>query len=414
MLKLSRFLIIGLLLSGCAATVESRIDSVRAGYMNTPVDATDIENKNNLDLLITADAMFHADDIRGADNAYEIFNRKNPGVADGGDILREVASLTLGPNINDYKPYMMDSLFVSYYQLWAALIDGRYNDARVIINQSYSRQTDMSRAYEKLIESNQKSFVENTELTTELRNENSKWTAYRDIMNPALMYLSGLYFLTSGDFNDAKTYLSRANGMMPKNTFIAQDLKNAEFGTIPKNTIWVFIEDGFAPKLTERRLSLPIMHGNGLTTVTIATTEPMFSDNVVNIDNAQELANVDAMFMTEYGEYRINDALRAFASASARVALQSTMYNSRSKDAPLLGLFSTLYSELTNGAEVRTWATLPKTISVLRVPNNKSGLIELRSNGKLIENVNVPTSGSYLIYIRTATTGYDIKTIKLK
>jgi len=414
MLKLSRFLIIGLLLAGCSAAVESRIDSVRASYMNTPVDATDIEDKNNLDLLITADAMFHSDDIRGADNAYEIFNRKNPGVADGGDILREVASLTLGSNANDYKPYMMDSLFVSYYQLWAALIDGRRDDARVIINQSYSRQTDMSRAYEKLIESNQKSFIENTELTTELRNENSKWTAYRNIMNPALMYLSGLYFLNNGDFNDAKTYLSRANGMVPENSFVNQDLKNAEFGTVPKNTVWVFVEDGFAPKLTEDRLSLPILHGDGLTTVTIAISEPVFSNNVVHIDNAQELANVDAMFMTEYGEYRINEALRSFASATGRVALQTAMYNSRSDKAPLMGLLSTLYSEFTNSAEVRTWATLPKTISVLRVPNNKSGLIELRSNGKLLKNVNVPTSGNYLIYVRTAPTGYDIKTIKLK
>ena len=414
MLKLSRFLIIGLLLAGCSAAVESRIDSVRASYMNTPVDATDIEDKNNIDLLITADAMFHSDDIRGADNAYEIFNRKNPGVADGGDILREVASLTLGPNVNDYKPYMMDSLFVSYYQLWAALIDGRRDDARVIINQSYSRQTDMSRAYEKLIESNQKSFIENTELMTELRNENSKWTAYRNIMNPALMYLSGLYFLNNGDFNDAKTYLSRANGMVPENSFVNQDLKNAEFGTVPKNTVWVFVEDGFAPKLTEDRLSLPILHGDGLTTVTIAISEPVFSNNVVHIDNAQELANVDAMFMTEYGEYRINEALRSFASATGRVALQTAMYNSRSDKAPLMGLLSTLYSEFTNSAEVRTWATLPKTISVLRVPNNKSGLIELRSNGKLLKNVNVPTSGNYLIYVRTAPTGYDIKTIKLK
>ena len=414
MLKLTRFLIIVSLLSACSATVESRLDSVRAGYMNTSVDANDLEDKNNLDLLITADALFHADNISGADAAYEIFNRKNPGVADKGDVLREAAAFTLGANVNDYKPYMMDSLFVSYYQLWAALVDGRGDDARVIINQSYARQTDMSRAYEKLIESNQKSFAENTELTTDLRNENSKWTAYRDIMNPALMYLSGIYFLNNGDFDDAKTYLGRANGMVPKNTFIAQDLKNAEFGTRPKNTIWVFVEDGFAPKLTERRISLPIIHGRGISTVTIAISEPIFDSGGLHIDGAQELADVDAMFMTEYGEYRINDALRAFASASGRVALQTAMYNSRSDNAPLLGLFSTLYSEITNSADVRTWATLPKTISVLRMPNNKTGLIELRSNANLVDKVSVPTNGNYLIYVRTGPTGYDIKTIKLK
>ena len=216
------------MLAGCSATVESRIDSIRANYMQSHVDSTDLEDKNNLDLLLTADALFHENDTRGADAAYEVFNRKNPGVADGGDIMREAASLTLGPNVNDYKPYMMDSLFVSYYQLWAALADGRWDDARVIINQSYSRQTYMSRAYEKLIESNQKSIGENTEFATELRNQNSRWTAYRDIMNPALMYLSGIYFLNDGDFGNAETYLKRANGMMPENRFIKTDLAAAQ------------------------------------------------------------------------------------------------------------------------------------------------------------------------------------------
>lgn len=413
MRKIFSLLFVAVCISGCAATVESRLDSVRTDYMMETPESHDVVNKNNLDLLIAADALFHVDDMTGADAAYEEFNKRNIDTTSG-DIGRELATLTLGTNVNDYKPYMMDLLFVSYYQLWAAISDGRWNDARVIINQSYARQTNMSRAYEKLIESNQKSSAENNEIVQTLKDENSKWTAYRDIMNPALMYLSGIYFLSAGDFSDAQTYLSRANGMVPENAFINQDLKLSESRTRPQNTVWIFVEDSFAPKLTERRISLPIISGAGLTTVTVAVSEPNFFDGVTRVDGTVELADIDSMFMTEYSEYRVNDALRAFTSAASRVALQTAMYNSHSSNAPLLGIFSTLYSEFTNSAEVRTWATLPKTIYVARVKNNKSGLIELSSNGNVFETVSVPASGNHLIYLRTVPTGYDIKVIKLK
>lgn len=410
MRKISSFLTVIFLLCGCSATIESRLDNVRDNYM-TGTNYTDFKDKNNLDLLLTADALFHANDITNADKAYETFNKRNID-STGGDILREATTLTLGANANDYKPYMMDSLFVSYYQLWAAISDARWNDARVIINQSYARQQDMSLAYKKLIESNQSKISKANDVIKKLNNDNTKWTAYRDIMNPALMYLSGIYFLSAGDFADATTYLRRANGMVPENNFIVQDLKLAESKQRPTNTVWVFIEDGFAPKLTEQRISIPVATGKGATIVTIAISQPKFLQSYMKIDGAKNLADTDAMFMTEYTEYRTNDALRAFTSAVSRVALQSSLYNSHSDAAPLFGIISTIYSEVTNSAEVRTWATLPKTISVMRVPNN--GLIELRSNGNLVKQIPIATKGNYLVYVRSVPDKYDIKQMKLK
>ena len=412
MRKIISFFAVAIILSGCSATVESRLNNIRNNYMNDAPD-TEFADKNNLDLLLNADALFHANDIANADRAYEEFNRRNIDTTSG-DIMREFATLTLGANANDYRPYMMDSLFVSYYQLWAAISDARWNDARVIINQSYARQQDMSVAYKKLIESNQSKIDEHGELLQTLKNDNLQWTAYRDIMNPALMYLSGIYFLTSGDFSDAVTYLKRANGMVPENSFVKQDLKMAESKQTPKNIVWVFIEDGFAPKLTEQRISLPVVNGNGATFVTIAISKPEFLQPYVKIDGTQQIADVDAMFMTEYSEYRTNDALRAFTSAVSRVVLQSSLYNSKSNRSSLFGLMSTIYSEITNNADVRTWATLPKTISVLRMPNNKSGLIDLRSNGNLVKRISIGTNGNYLIYVRATPNKYDIKQMKLK
>lgn len=402
------------LLSGCAMTVERHLDSVRNDFLGTNEIDKDFSNKNNLDLLFTADSLFHTMDYSSADAAYEEFNKRNTDVTRA-SFSREATSVLFGANVNEYRPYMMDMLFVSYYQLWMALAESRYDDARVIINQSYARQQDMSRAYAKTIENNKQELLKHSELNRALESDNTTWTAYRDIMNPALMYLSGIYFLNNGEFSDAETYLKRASGMMPNNSFIASDLKYAEKESVPNNTVWVFIEDGFAPKLIEKRVSLPIVSGDVKSMVTVATSEPKFFNSTIKIDTAQDLANVDAMFMTEYNEYRINDTARALTSAVARMALQSSVYNSKNSVAPILGLLSTAYSEITTNADIRTWVTLPKNISVMRMQKNKSGLIDLTSNGNLVSQVSVPNDGNnYLVYVRVGKNKYDTKVIKLK
>ena len=75
---------------------------------------------------------------------------------------------------------------------------------------------------------------------------------------------------------------------------------------------------------------------------------------------------------------------------------------------------SLIYSEATTNAEVRTWATLPKTISVLRMSVNKSGLIDLRSSGNVLTSVSVPTHDNSIVYVRVAPQTWDIKVMKLK
>lgn len=403
-----------LFLFGCASIVESQLDSVRNDFMTGSVKETDLKKENNLDLLITADKLFHANEYEKSDTAYEEFNKRNLDTTSG-SLTRETTQLLVGAIANDYKPYMMDSLFVSYYQLWSALATGRYDDARVIINQSYARQQDMSIAYQKTLEENQKALSNESELAQKINFENSVWTAYRDIMNPALMYLSGIYFLNNGDFSDALTYLERANGMVPGNSFVATDLVLSQTDKRPKNTVWVFIEDGFAPKLHEESVSLPVLVGGGTSFVTVAMSQPVFTENFTSIDGAKKLADVDAMFMTEYKEYRANDIIRALSSATARLALQTSMYNSHSSAAPLMGLASNIFSIATSNAEVRTWVTLPKTISVFRTDNNKSGLIELRSNGNIVTSIPLnKKSGNFLVYVRIGPNSQDVKVIKLK
>lgn len=377
-----------LFLTACAATTQTHLDNVQKNFANANFETTDknISDQSNLDLLINGIALFHDDQYQQSDLTFEEFNKRNLNETSS-SILRESAGLLLGGGINSYKPYMMDSLFVSYYQIWDLLAMHDWSNARVVINQSYNRQQNMSIEYQKLIEKNKDKISKNSQYSELIDKNITDWVAFSDIMNPALMYLSGIYFLNDGDFDNAITYLKRANGMMPENTFIKQDLDLAQKRVKPKNITWQFIETGFAPRLREKNSGL-FLPNIGM--IYFSTSEPYFNNNFTQPNGCQLLANVDAMFITEYREYQINEAIRAFTSAASKATMQATMYNSHDKSASLLGILSSIYTVASSNTDVRTWATLPKYIYVSRNENNlknENNLIYTRIiNDKITDN----------------------------
>ena len=377
-----------LFLGACASTTQSYLDNIQNDFANGNFEASEksVEEQNNLDLLIDGIALFHADKYEQSDLRFEEFNKRNLHETST-SLSREAAGLLLGGGVNSYKPYMMDSLFVSYYQIWDLLAMHDWANARVVINQSYARQQNMSIEYKKMIEENKNKISSNTEINQLIDKNTADWVVFSDIMNPALMYLSGIYFLNDGDFDNAITYLKRANGMMPENTFIKQDLEYAQKRIAPKNTTWHFIDSGFAPRLREQNTGI-FLPNIGM--VYFSFSEPYLNNDSGVIKSAQLLANVDAMFMTEYREYQTNEILRSFTSAASKATLQATMYNSGSDSAPILGILSSIYTVASSNTDVRTWATLPKYIYVLRETkssDSKNNLIYTRIiNGKITDN----------------------------
>lgn len=387
--------------SACTS-MGNRIENTRADYADAHYEkivcAGAFDKK--LDLLIAGDAYFQMGEYRKSDDAFE---KINPVIDTQSKttIWREAAGLLAGQLANDYKPYFMDGLFVSYYQIWDMLALGRFDDARVAINQAYLRQQNMSVEYKKLIANK---MADDDKIAETLSADAKNWRAFRDIMNPALTYLSGLYFLNTAadysDFETARVYLSRANGMSPNNRFINADLRDATNGVAPKNTAWIFIESGFLPKLEQVEITLPWFSNEWVQAVTFNISEPVYSNAPPRIDGAVQLADVDALFMTEYKEYRINEALRAAVSTAARLAAQMETQEAEDKKPGLAATAVTAYSIMTNTAETRNWMTLPKRVYLMRVQKDNSGLIKLYSNGKILKEINVNPSGNDLIYIR--------------
>jgi len=185
--------------------------------------------------------------------------------------------------------------------------------------------------------------------------------------------------------------------MAPDAGFISKDLAAAQARKTPNGVAWVFIESGFAPKLVEKRIDWPAYGANGAYTVSIAVSRPVMFQSMSVADGSAMLADVDAMFMTEYGEYIINEALRAFAGATAKGVLQ-TYANDRG--GVLGGVAATVYSMATTNAEIRTWVTLPKHIRAIRIEKKKQGLIKLSAGANIISQLELEPDGNELIYIR--------------
>ena len=383
------YIVFGLSLCGCASTMQSHLNDIQNNFADSNFQTTTEETpaeQNNLDLLINGNALFLDGKYAESDKTFEEFNKRNLNETST-SVSRETAGLLFGQSVNSYKPYMMDSLFVSYYQIWDLLALHEWSNARVVINQSYQRQQDMSREYKKLIEENKKEVSENNQVAEFIDKNQSDWLAFRDIMNPALMYLSGIYFLNDGDFDNATTYLKRANGMAPNNKYIKQDLELAQKKIRPTNTQWKFTETGFAPRLRESNASI-YLFGIGLVQFTFSDAYQM--PNYTIPQNSEMLANVDAMFMTEYNEYKTNEILRAYAAAVAKTTAQTMIYHSNSNHAALFGVMSSIYTAASSNADVRTWATLPKYIYVERTKKSDNiktnDLIYVREiNGNITE-----------------------------
>ena len=390
-MKLSKLILL-FFISACGYT--EKLTNTRIQYQNNNFTKISKNKSNgNLDLLISADSAFQNSDYLKSDFLFEEFNKKNINITSF-DLLGEIGKIAFGQNSSEYKPYMMDTLFVSYYQILGSLFGKREENTRVIINQSYARQQKMSKEYKKLLSNRNRK-----QIPEKINNEFSKWNSYFDIMNPALTYISGLYFLNKGENENARQYLSRTVGMVPNNNFVKEDLKLAEQNKSPKNIAWLIIETGFAPRLEENRIDFPWFLNDKTRIISVVSAKPNFyecnSDSKLCFipENSKLLANVDSMFMTEFKEYEINNIIRSITKIIANNTLQSILEDNTGSLGVLIGF---AYSVATTNAETRSWVTLPQNIYLLRIKKNKNNILKLSPRN----SINLDYNGNHLIYIR--------------
>ncbi|MCL2369347.1 MAG: hypothetical protein FWC83_01580, partial [Alphaproteobacteria bacterium] len=313
--------------------MQTRLDNVQRDFAAENFSNQTVRDRN-LDPLLQGNAQFQMGEYARSDETFESLNIRMESAMRMG-ITGEATRAAAGAMAGNYRPWFMDDLFISYYQIWAAMATGRWADARVIINQSYAKQQRLSAEYRRLLDRRERDMAG---LGAHMRGENAMWEPFADIMNPALTYLAGIYFLnfarSSADWDNAQIYFTRADGMVPGNSKIRRDLELARTRTRPENTTWIFIESGFAPRIYERRIDWPFATVDGMRMLSIATQGARRMTTARHVDGTELVADVNRMFMTEFNEYSVNEALRAAASAITQLQMQRIAAD----QSPLLGV----------------------------------------------------------------------------
>jgi hypothetical protein len=223
---------------------------------------------------------------------------------------------------------------------------------------------------------------------------------YASFANPFTSYLRAVFLVAtsseSGDRQNARADLRAVQEMMPGHAAAAADIALIDAGIAHQSAAvtWVFFLTGMAPDYKEFRLDIPIPVGN---VNYVSAAFPILrkrGDFVPSCAVAGEggarselLADVDAMVETDF-DSRLplivtQEIISSAAKAAATWAASQAAYNSSSNSTAgiLVQIAGIAYQAASTAADLRCWSTMPKQVSVLRVPTPADGRVELVREG---------------------------------
>lgn len=223
---------------------------------------------------------------------------------------------------------------------------------------------------------------------------------YASFANPFTSYLRAVFLVVtsseSGDRQNARADLRAVQEMMPGHAAAAADIALIDAGIAHGSAAvtWVFFLTGMAPDYKEFRLDIPIPVGN---VNYVSAAFPILrkrGDFVPSCAVAGEggarselLADVDAMVETDF-DSRLplivtQEIISSAAKAAATWAASQAAYNSSSNSTAgiLVQIAGIAYQAASTAADLRCWSTMPKQVSVLRVPTPADGRVELVREG---------------------------------
>jgi len=209
--------------------------------------------------------------------------------------------------------------------------------------------------------------------------------------NAATFYLSGLIYEATGNTNDAYIDYRKALELVPNNPYVQRDVVRTglktgiedaqklarQIGNVPigpkpgEGELVLYLEEGYVPAKVP--VSIPIWTSKTLNTVSF----PVYAGNVpeptplvVDVSGQQLqtglLVDTRALAVRTLKDELPGMLARAFMRLLTKQEMQRQLQ--RQDSSGLLGLAGTLYSLVTDQADLRSWLTLPGSGQVLRLP----------------------------------------------
>ncbi len=358
-------------------------------------------------------------------------------------ISKETLAVLINQTMLPYRGYYYDRIMMSAYQALNYMQLGETENAKRELRRLYSFQKDAQYENQKRIEKekekldaelakNKSGFsitdtISNneklgTELTTHYGSSYQKnaHSAAKLFSNAFAYWLNGIYLAAnahdSAELESARKFLEFANGATDaKNPFIAIDLmtieKNAPEAKKTNGVTYVIYEAGSAPIRKSFRVELPLMLINSkLPHVSMNFPYLKMQDSYVANIRVQAgsqsfytecIADMDAIIKNEFDINLPMVITKTILGAAIKAGASAAVQNSIGDDSTRLvaGIGLGLLQASINNADLRTWSTLPKQISIARVetPANGSVTVDgfpLELNPKTVNIVHVKNNSA--------------------
>ena len=355
------------------------------------------------------------------ENMMTHFDAQNSGLG------HSVGSIAVNDNVVPYTGQVYDGVMVNTYKAFNFMAMGNPDLARVEFNRALDRQRRAKETFNKEIQqirnemaqNENNALVQRTMDSPQFQNQLSsaystleQFIVYPDFVNPFATYAAGVFSTIEGDYAKAIDLFKESAGMLPENSFVADDFKVLETSldqnTAFPRTVWVFFENGLGPVKTESRLDLPLFIAtDDVRYVGIALPKleyrpaalPYLDVQTAGVTfRTQFLANMDSVVKTEFDKAFPAILTRAVISATAKAIGQAAL--EKNQNSSTAAVIAAIYSFASTAADVRIWTMLPKNIQLARIPMPADGSIQLLAPGRQAIPVQIPDCNYAVVYVR--------------
>ncbi len=452
-------------LTGCLSlesSLEHQAQEVRAGaYDSAYTKAAQEAERNSADTVFwqaeagtlallagrAPDAVRHLDE---ADNGFNNLARRRYGAS----ALNTTEALAVNDCVMPYSAEGLDRVFINVYKALAYGAVGKASAMRVELNRARQRQfewfnrcaedvasqadsmRELSASERRAVKAAGASVAKASALAPEAvgavsaegNSAERAFGALRGFGNAYASHMAGITRWCAGDAS--RNDLAMAAALAPASSVAQADAREAERGVKPENCVWVYVEDGLAPKRVSRPFTLPLPslagHGRGMTTVSwdvpkLEMRSGASARYTANGVPLELLVDVDALAQDQFNRAWVGIVVRQVARTLLHTALQegsqaAMRHGSAGDGAALLaGLAFFLYEAATNSADLRCADLLPKRVFMTKVARPKTGTLTLTPEGGAPISVRLPESGNALVWVRrpTATARATVLTVNL-
>ncbi len=254
------------------------------------------------------------------------------------------------------------------------------------------------------------------------RSGNLERLSEADYYNAYLAYFCGVFRWLNGD--GGRNFIKDASQLYPQNPVLQEDFNAVNAHVSPKETVWVFIEDGLCPCREEWRIDLPVVcfpyAGNYVLYAGMALPylryRPNGAASYALTANGQttpfySLEDIDKLIKTEYDVYMrgaiMREITRTVVKASAQVALGILADNTNNVNEQtglkLAQIGVATWAASTTAADLRSWTSLPKSALIQRIQRPADGTITIQADATPL-SLTIP-EGNSIVWIRKIAPG---------